>query len=407
MKKILTLITISFLCFSTLLIFAPQAKATSPPPVGYWRFDEGSGDVAHDSSGNGNDGTIYTATWTTGKVGNALHFNGVNSWVKIPSSPTLTGLSQITLEAWIQEDSIPSQPNGIISKCDGWAPPTNAEYFLGTVDGGRVFFETDNGVAIFSNTSAQLITEVGRWYHVAGTWSGSSWAIYVNGIQVLSGTCTPQTTRSNALPVQIGRHGDWSWVYFHGVIDEVKIYNYAKTPGEIAKIVLTPYTGFASTTVAGSGFSDNSKITIKWDGTVIPTVPSPLTTDANGNFTTIITILTQTSPGPHTVNATDESGNWATATFTVVDMTGPPGPKGDKGDKGDTGAQGPQGQIGPTGPQGPQGIQGPQGPQGEQGPPGTPGVTSAELQFLVNGLTMAVSFIAICLAAIALFRKKP
>jgi len=135
--------------------------------------------------------------------------------------------------------------------------------------------------------------------------------------------------------------------------DDVKVF----TGG--AHIVLMPSTGFAATTVVGSGFSTNSKITIVWDGTVIPTVPSPLTIDANGTFTAIISVLTQNSPGPHTVNATDESGNWATATFNVVDMTGPPG------------------------------------------------VTSTELQFLVNGLTMAVSFIALCLAAIALFRKKP
>lgn len=160
---------------------------------------------------------------------------------------------------------------------------------------------------------------------------------------------------------------------------------------------LIPSTGFAAATAVGTGFSSNSKITISWDGTSIPTVPSPLTTDANGNFTAIITVLTQTTPGPHTVNATDESGNWATVTFTVVDMTGPQGPKGDKGD---TGAQGPQGLQGPTGSQGPQGIQGPQGPQG------SPGVTSGELQFLVNGLTIAASIIAICLATIALFIKK-
>jgi hypothetical protein len=73
------------------------------------------------------------------------------------------------------------------------------------------------------------------------------------------------------------------------------------------------------------------------------------------------------------------------ATFTVTDMTGPPGPKGDKGDKGDKGN---------TGAQGPTGSQ------------GLPGVTSTELQFLVNGLTIAASIIAICLATIALFTKK-
>jgi Ca2+-binding RTX toxin-like protein len=202
-------------------------------PVAYWKFDEGSGNIASDSSGNGNNGMIHTATWTDGIVGRALHFNGVDSWVEVPNSPTLTGLSQITVEAWIQEDSIPSRPNGIISKCDGWAPPTNAEYFLGTVDSGRVFFETDHSTAIFSATTTQLITQVGKWYHVAGTWSGDTYTIYVDGTPVLSGTCTPQTTLSNTLPVQIGRHGTWPWTYFQGIIDEVKIYNHARTADEI------------------------------------------------------------------------------------------------------------------------------------------------------------------------------
>jgi len=154
-------------------------------------------------------------------------------------------------------------------------------------------------------------------------------------------------------------------------------------------LTLTPTSGFATVIVAGSGFSPNSKVSITWGNVKIPTVPSLLFTDTNGNFTALISVPTQNAPGVHTVRATDESEIGASATFTVVDMTGPQGPqgpqglKGDKGDKGDTGAQGPMG---------------PQGP---------PGVTSAELQFLVNGLTTAVSFIAICLAAIALFRKKP
>jgi rhamnogalacturonyl hydrolase YesR len=234
MKRIKALVIISLLLFVPFFsIFTPKVSAAGSPPIGYWKFDEGSGNVAHDSSGNGNDGTIYTATWTAGRVGSALHFNGVDSWVEVPTGPTLTGLSQITLEAWIQEDSITSDLKGIISKCDGSAPPINAEYFLGTNDNGRVFFETDNGTAIFSSQSDRLIVQAGRWYHVAGTWSGDSYVIYIDGQQVLSGTCTPQTTLSNSLPVQIGRHGTWSWVYFQGTIDEVKIYNYARTANDI------------------------------------------------------------------------------------------------------------------------------------------------------------------------------
>ena len=57
MKKMLTLIIIGLLCLSSFSMFAQQAKASSLSPVGYWKFDESSGNVAADSSGNGNNGT--------------------------------------------------------------------------------------------------------------------------------------------------------------------------------------------------------------------------------------------------------------------------------------------------------------------------------------------------------------
>ncbi len=56
-----------------------QAATINPHPglVGWWRFDEGSGTIAGDSSGNGNNGTIYGATWVAGKYGQALSFDGI------------------------------------------------------------------------------------------------------------------------------------------------------------------------------------------------------------------------------------------------------------------------------------------------------------------------------------------
>lgn len=44
--------------------------------VAYWDFDEGSGTIAKDKSGNGNDGTIHGATYVNGRYGKALSFNG-------------------------------------------------------------------------------------------------------------------------------------------------------------------------------------------------------------------------------------------------------------------------------------------------------------------------------------------
>src|SRR3972149_11340288 len=62
--------------------------------VGEWHFD---GD-AKDTSGNGNDGTIYGATFVDGKFGKALSFDGVNDYVGTPSVYTYTTL---TTTSWI------------------------------------------------------------------------------------------------------------------------------------------------------------------------------------------------------------------------------------------------------------------------------------------------------------------
>jgi hypothetical protein len=102
--------------------------------------------------------------------------------------------------------------------------------------------------------------------------------------------------------------------------------------------------------------------------------------DSTGNFATMISVPTQTAAGTHTVNATDDSGNWATATFTVTNMTGP---------KGDTGEQGPKGENGT------QGLQGPQGPPG-----------NVQELLLVIAFPTATSIIAICIAVIALMKKR-
>jgi hypothetical protein len=86
------------------------------------------------------------------------------------------------------------------------------------------------------------------------------------------------------------------------------------------KLELVPATGIAATTLVGSGFAPNSEISVTWDDTPLPTVPSPLFTDDYGNFTGIISVLSQTE-GEYTVRAIDEIGTEANATFTVYSDT--------------------------------------------------------------------------------------
>jgi hypothetical protein len=96
--------------------------------------------------------------------------------------------------------------------------------------------------------------------------------------------------------------------------DDVKVFSvFDANP----KLELVPNKGIAATTLVGSGFAPNSRISVTWDGTTIATVPSPLITDGNGNFTGIVSVLNQTD-GTYTVRAVDETGNEAAATFTVT-----------------------------------------------------------------------------------------
>src|SRR5208337_1034898 len=63
--------------------------ANNCPFVSYWEFNEGSGTIATDSVGT-NNGTISGgATWTSGVVGNALSFDGVNDYIQVPNAPAL------------------------------------------------------------------------------------------------------------------------------------------------------------------------------------------------------------------------------------------------------------------------------------------------------------------------------
>jgi hypothetical protein len=100
--------------------------------VGYWKFDEGAGTTAADSSGNGNNGTLINGpTWTgvTAPLSysnpQALSFDGVNSYVRIPDSSTLRPGS-ITTSAWFYLSSTPSPAKTVVGKAyngPAWSSP--------------------------------------------------------------------------------------------------------------------------------------------------------------------------------------------------------------------------------------------------------------------------------------------
>ncbi len=71
--------------------------------LGHWKFDDGSGLTAKDSSGKGNNGKLINGpTWVTGQIGKALKFDGVDDYVDVPNSASLNPTTgKATVSAWI------------------------------------------------------------------------------------------------------------------------------------------------------------------------------------------------------------------------------------------------------------------------------------------------------------------
>ncbi len=204
------------------------------PPVGYWTLDENTGTNAYDRSGGGFDGTIYNSpSWVNGQRGNALQFNGTNQYVSIPDNASLDSFTAITLEAWVKlgdNPTYPDHPGGRYATIVGKSIDDGYQLRMGGDSGaGQFGFGVKTG-ASFPQIYTTEKYGTGVWYHVVATYDGTNLKLYVNGELRASGASSgslPNTT----YPVEIGRRTNG--YNFAGIIDDVKVYNYARTQAQI------------------------------------------------------------------------------------------------------------------------------------------------------------------------------
>jgi len=221
------------LIIPTMLQLKPVAAETDL--IGYWKFDEGSGSTAADSSGMSNNGTIINgATWVDGKVGNALRFDGVDDYVYVPTSSSLNDYSGgLTLMAWIKTDTVSTYQQHIIAKGNGFGYP--GEDYAITLQPGDdlLFFIGGTAAWVVYGVYPDAVTP-NKWYHVAATWNGTEWAIYVNGtLKASGGNQSNSPLNFSSSPLCVGREPGWPSTSFDGLIDEVRIYNRALSSSEI------------------------------------------------------------------------------------------------------------------------------------------------------------------------------
>lgn len=203
--------------------------------AGYWKLDENTGTNAADASTNGNAGTLTNGpTWTTGKIGSAIDFDGTDDQVSIPDTDSLDMPNSFSVSAWIRPDLLSGYRNIVVKNCGG----TDTNYTLETFGSELDFGYSD---AIYYTSGVGLQT--GQWQHVVGTydWDANLLRIYRDGVQVLTANESHGVPVSTC-PVHIGYH--WAGEAFDGRIDDVRIYNRALSADEIADLYrLTTPTG--------------------------------------------------------------------------------------------------------------------------------------------------------------------
>ena len=201
--------------------------------VAAFGFNEGSGVQTHDASGQGNTGTISSATWTTaGKYGNALSFNGTSAWVTVADAASLDLTNGMTIEAWVNPTSNAGWRTIVLKEKYG-----GLAYSLYSANGsarpaGYVYTTSEVGLA---GTAALPLN---TWAHLAVTFDGTTMRMFVNGVQVSTRALTESIVVSDQ-PLRIGGNA-LVGEYYIGMIDEVRIYNRALTAAEIQSDMTTP-----------------------------------------------------------------------------------------------------------------------------------------------------------------------
>ncbi|MDD5557292.1 MAG: LamG domain-containing protein [bacterium] len=243
-----------------LFVALPQSHAQSQDLLAHWRFNEGSGCVAGDSSGSGRQGllepscALNSPTWIgNGIQGSALEFDGDDDYVGVDDTAGVFDFNApFTISLWAKAYSLTPKDGGIGEWACWWEriglmgkgisgeewPAWN----LYAVDpscqfGGKIafIFREQEGYA-YSDQS--MI--VGQWHHIAVTWGGNGTPVrmYLDGA-LQSNTSGPYTATSHGSmdPVYVGcaAYGDDAspkW-HFDGIVDDIKVFPRKLSESEI------------------------------------------------------------------------------------------------------------------------------------------------------------------------------
>ena len=225
--------------------------------VGIWLLDEGTGKVAKDTSGTGNDGEIQGAQWVNGQFGKALEFDGASNRVKIPNNNSLELSDTFTVVAWVNLEQFITNA-AVVAKGTGagfWA--LQVVDIAGGENGWKVRIN-DGG----NNAQGQNFpnNETGVWYHLAMVVDGrkaDGLRLYTNGKlkkPVVNNSGVGEIISPEDLYIGWEERNNQ---FFKGIIDDVAIFNVVLSDDDIATIAENGISG-------AQAVSPSGKIAMTW-----------------------------------------------------------------------------------------------------------------------------------------------
>jgi hypothetical protein len=217
----------SLLAFS--LAVTPAQIATGP--VGWWKGEGNAVDAAGTNSGT--DTVASPVSFAAGKNGQGLSLSGGS--IQVPDAAALKP-THITVQAWVKATS-PGNYTYIVGKARG---VEGISYALYTgAGGGLIFFvnSTPEGGAVrtvLSPSADPAAIWDGQWHQATGVYDGQAARLYVDGVEIGSADGPGAIDYSSPQPLLFGTYRTAGGLFFNGSVDEIKIFDHALTPEDIA-----------------------------------------------------------------------------------------------------------------------------------------------------------------------------
>lgn len=237
--KFIVVVTMTILCLFAHQFLGRAAAETASTSqdvtrglLGHWTFDDGSGSTARDVSGRSNHGSVMgNAKWTKGVIGGALVLDGKDDFVSIANENAFDITGNITVTAWIRVESFTKSWQAIVTKGDrAW------RLHRAGSKGSVGFACSDLSRDQVGDLLGMINVADGEWHHVAGVHDGDSTLVFVDGVLDASIQSSPNIS-VNDYPVLIGANAQASSRLFHGLIDDVRIYDRALSIDELRELV--------------------------------------------------------------------------------------------------------------------------------------------------------------------------